>query len=661
MTYLVEVPAKVTPAEVTPAEKAVAAVVNADGVPVGVGALVGPRQVLTCAHVVNAALGLDPRTQPAPDVTVRIGFPLLDPARSGRTLQANRTIQANQTIRARVTRWLPPPRQSVTGDDIAGLELSEPPPQGACPVRLLLNPPGLGQVFRLFGYPAGRPDGVWAQAVMRGQVGGGRWQLDADPDAAWRAQPGFSGGPVLDVCTGRVAGLLAVTGSARSGDRDGYAIGAQRLRLAWPDVLDPRQRTGRRPRGATPRTPASSGPAPVTVLHVSDPQFGKEHLFGGNGLTPADQTFDTLFTRLHDDLAGLGAEHGLRPDLMVITGDLAEWGLRTEYDEVLKFLTTLTEAVELPRRHVAIVPGNHDVNRMACQAYFNEQESDEREPLPPYWPKWRHFTTAFERFYADVEGVSFAPDEPWTLFEMPDLAVVVAGLNSTMAESHRDVDHHGWLGEHQLRWFAGRLAAYRELEGGCGWPPCTTTSCAGRSWTTRTCATPTTWTAGSAGTKTANLLLHGHTHDGRLHRLPSGVLAVSTGSTAVAEAARPAEVPNQYQLLTITPQQPPATPGTSPWAANAGSATTPSATTARPGRSARTSTWPPCPPRSPRPTPTPTPLPAKTPDAPASATAARSSSTAARSSSARAPRPRAPRGSWPAWPKSPGSASPARP
>ena len=28
--------------------------------PVGVGALVGPRQILTCAHVVNAALGLDP-------------------------------------------------------------------------------------------------------------------------------------------------------------------------------------------------------------------------------------------------------------------------------------------------------------------------------------------------------------------------------------------------------------------------------------------------------------------------------------------------------------------------------------------------------------------------------------------------------------------------
>src|SRR5262249_9724079 len=35
---------------------------------------------------------------------------------------------------------------------------------------------------------------------------------------------------------------------------------------------------------------------------------------------------------------------------------------------------------------------------------------------------------------------------------MPDLKLVVAGLNSTMRESHRDDDHYGYLGEAQLRW-----------------------------------------------------------------------------------------------------------------------------------------------------------------------------------------------------------------
>src|SRR5262249_25568195 len=50
-----------------------------------------------------------------------------------------------------------------------------------------------------------------------------------------------------------------------------------------------------------------------------------------------------------------------------------------------------------------------------------------------------------------------------------------------------------------------------------------------------------------------HLLLHGHTHDGRVHRLPSGLLALSTGSAAVKAEARPTEVPNQYQLLSLRP------------------------------------------------------------------------------------------------------------
>lgn len=36
----------------------------------------------------------------------------------------------------------------------------------------------------------------------------------------------------------------------------------------------------------------------------------------------------------------------------------------------------------------------------------------------------------------------------------------MAGLNSTIHESHLDADHHGFLGEEQLRWFATQLADY---------------------------------------------------------------------------------------------------------------------------------------------------------------------------------------------------------
>ena len=310
-----------------------------DAHPVGVGALVGPREIVTCAHVVNAALGLDLRAQAQPPGVVTVEFPLVDD-RAG----------ALPRLAARVERWLPPPRDGAAGDDVAGLVLTGGrAPDGAAPARLIVNPPPLGRAVRVFGYPGipPRPDGAWVPTTVRGRVGGGRVQLDSGPDAALRVQPGFSGSPVYDDEAGRVVGLLASAAAARTGERDSYAIAADRLRLAWPEVLD-----RRRPRtAASPRPGGHPGPgaAELTILHVSDPQFGKHHLFGGNGLTPADRTHDTLFRRLHDDLSLLADQHGVRPDLMVVTGDLAEWGMRSEFEQVTEFLAALSEAVEIPQ------------------------------------------------------------------------------------------------------------------------------------------------------------------------------------------------------------------------------------------------------------------------------------------------------------------------
>ncbi|MGH3936201.1 MAG: metallophosphoesterase, partial [Pseudonocardiaceae bacterium] len=505
---------------------------DATGGTAGVGVLVGPREILTCAHVVNAALGRDRQSQDQPAGEVTVEF----------------AMGGGPALRARVQCWLPPPRPGAAGDDIAGLVLSSAElPTGATPARLAVNPPERDRVVDVFGYPGNPPHsrGEWVSTTVLGQVGGGgHLQLNFTLGSAPRIQPGFSGGPVYDRGTGRVVGLLTEAPPTASGPRGSYAITADRLRLAWPEVLDPRHTRAQRR--------ADDGVSELTILHVSDPQFGRNHLFGGNGLTPADQAHDTLFQRLHDDLDQLAGDHGLRPDLMVVTGDLAEWGRPSEFEQVVQFLTALAEAVGLPRRQVAIVPGNHDVNRKACAGYFQDQEADEREPVAPYWPKWRHFAAAFEQFYEGIDEVSFIPDEPYTLFEMPDLHVVVAGLNSTMAESHRDADHYGWVGEHQLRWFAQRLAWYRDQ----GWLRLAAvhhnavSKAVADDENLRDADDLDRW-LGQPGL--VNLLLHGHTHDGRLHRLSSGLLALSTGSAAVTAEARPQEVPNQYQLLIVRP------------------------------------------------------------------------------------------------------------
>jgi 3',5'-cyclic AMP phosphodiesterase CpdA len=79
----------------------------------------------------------------------------------------------------------------------------------------------------------------------------------------------------------------------------------------------------------------------ITLLHVSDMQFGRNHRFGQLGAVDPDGSFDTLYQRLSDDLAGLKKDLGLTPQLVIASGDLAEWGLPKEFADVRQFLEKL--------------------------------------------------------------------------------------------------------------------------------------------------------------------------------------------------------------------------------------------------------------------------------------------------------------------------------
>ncbi|MFD0199524.1 MULTISPECIES: pentapeptide repeat-containing protein [Saccharothrix] len=382
---------------------------------VGAGVLVGPRAVLTCAHVVNLAAGRDKLNGEQPDEPVLVDFP-------GRA-----------TIRAHVRQWVPPPpREGAPGQDVAGVELAEDAPPDVTPAKLITTLPGPGHEVDVFGYPdkPARPDGAWVRAVVRGQVGNGYLQLDGK--SALQVQPGYSGSPVWDPVTGRVVGIIATAGRATP---DSYAITADLLRLSWPTALDRRRRGD------------EGGLDRLNVVHLAGTRFG------------GDGDRDHLLTALHEDLDHLAAEEGLRADLLVLAGDLTERGLRTEFDHAVTFLDALAEAVELSRDRVVVVPGTHDVNLVACRAYFLDMEAEQRDPVKPYWRKWKQYGDAFDRYYRDV-GATFTPDEFWTFFTVPDLRVAVAGLNSTVADSHLDSGTPEVDAE-QLRRFAAHLERYR--------------------------------------------------------------------------------------------------------------------------------------------------------------------------------------------------------
>ena len=286
----------------------------------------------------------------------------------------------------------------------------------------------------------------------------------------------------------------------------------------------------------------------ICLLHLSDTQFGRHHRFG----TASDEAFDSLLSRLADDLKVLRKEHDLKPQIVLLTGDLTEWGKKPEFDDVLKFSIGLSEKLSIPRSHFVIITGNHDINRDLCEAYFIACNAYDKEPQKPYWDKWRFYTEFFQEFYQEKTDCCFTQTEPWTLFEMPDIKIVVAGLNSTILESHRDKDHCGWLGEEQLRWFANCLEDYQQ-----------------RGWF-RIAALHHNLRRGPVkddenlldfkdfekylGSK-VNLIVHCHTHDGKADWSINKVPILATGSAAVKAEQRPEEVPNQYQIIQLWPDR----------------------------------------------------------------------------------------------------------
>ncbi len=225
------------------------------------------------------------------------------------------------------------------------------------------------------------------------------------------------------------------------------------------------RRVRRAPAGPPSYPPAlTAAPKPrsvLSVLHVPGPRFGRG--LTGTGGEPVGAA--ELQARIWADVTRLTDSGVDRPELLVVTGDITESGGLRETEEALTFLTGLRMLLGLEQGRLVIVPGGHDLTRPACQAYFASCEADDIEPQLPYWPKWRHFARMFEELYQGLEGPVFDSAQPWTLFAVPDLRVAVAGLNSTMADSHRAEDRYGWIGEAQTAWFAERLRPYEEA----GW------------------------------------------------------------------------------------------------------------------------------------------------------------------------------------------------
>lgn len=407
-------------------ERGIAQVIGVHGRQVGLAFAVAEGQLVTCAHVINSALGRPLREASRPEgATLTLLFPF------------GRPTGGSDPRRAATVEVWRPSEGAFDGNDLAVLALRGDLPQG---VEILAvadrNPMGPVQMW---GPVADRPTPGHVTGVARGEVQPGRVQVDQNVQGAFRVRHGFSGGPVWLPASGEVVGVLQA--SATDGAADAYIL----------DIT---------PIGRAIRAPRGSSTACLTVLHVSDLRFTARDRHHHDRLVDANLRQRTVVARLLNDLDVMRAETPA-PDLVVATGDLADRAMPAEYEAVYTFLVELTTGLGLDLDRLVMVPGDRDVNRLKSQAYFLDRESEGLLALAPFWPKWEPYAAVFR----SIRGTGFTREEPWSLFEYPELRAVVAGMNSTMADSHRDGDHFGWLGEEQLHAFKAHL----ERAGKAGW------------------------------------------------------------------------------------------------------------------------------------------------------------------------------------------------
>ena len=199
-------------------EASTARIFTAHNVVVGTGFLISEDTVLTCAHVVAAALGLRDTPLDIPTRTIELDFPI---------------IAAQQKLTGHVIFW-----QSFLpngGGDIAALHLDHPAPDGVQVAHLVTADEDLwGHEFRVFGFPEGHDeDGVWASGKLRGRQATGWIHIEDVKETGYRVQPGFSGAAVWDEYLEGVVGMV-VAAEEDPRIKAAFMIPTMVLVKAWP-------------------------------------------------------------------------------------------------------------------------------------------------------------------------------------------------------------------------------------------------------------------------------------------------------------------------------------------------------------------------------------------------------------------------------------------
>lgn len=194
-------------------EAGILRIVNrASGKPTGVGFAVdagADQLILTCAHVINAALDLPARSV----------------AKPGDPVTVDAVLAGGASVNAEVVGW-EPVGEDGTGD-VARLRPLSHLPDGVRPLPLATPDRLWDRKIRCFGFPVGQDDGIWATGQLLGRQGAGLVVVEDNRSVGYPIQRGFSGSPAWDDDLRGVVGMVVGAGPAER--RTSYLVPNERL------------------------------------------------------------------------------------------------------------------------------------------------------------------------------------------------------------------------------------------------------------------------------------------------------------------------------------------------------------------------------------------------------------------------------------------------
>lgn len=95
----------------------------------------------------------------------------------------------------------------------------------------------------------------------------------------------------------------------------------------------------------------------MIILHLSDIHFGRD-----NPQYNVQGVFNNKKKILQDLLASI-RDNIMKPDHIVVTGDVAWFGKKQDFDEAIEWFRELLDVTNLSGSDITFCPGNHDVNR----------------------------------------------------------------------------------------------------------------------------------------------------------------------------------------------------------------------------------------------------------------------------------------------------------